>query len=30
MDLERRKLVDDPRGRLVLAGVDPKVLSTSE
>jgi acyl-CoA thioester hydrolase len=30
MDLERRKLVEDPRGRLELAGVDPKVLSTAE
>ncbi|WP_410659040.1 acyl-CoA thioesterase [Amycolatopsis sp. lyj-112] len=30
MDLERRKLVDDPRGRIEQAGVDLKVLSTSE
>jgi acyl-CoA thioester hydrolase len=30
MDLERRKLVEDPRARFVLAGVDPKVLSTAE
>jgi acyl-CoA thioester hydrolase len=30
MDLDRRKLVEDPRGRLLLAGVDPKVLSTGE
>jgi acyl-CoA thioester hydrolase len=30
MDLERRKLVADPRGRFELAGVDLKVLSTAE
>jgi len=30
MDLERRKLVTDPRGRFERAGVDLKVLSTSE
>jgi acyl-CoA thioester hydrolase len=30
MDLERRKLVDDPRGRLGRAGIDLKVMSTSE
>ena len=30
MDLERRKLVEDPRARFVLAGIDPKVLSTAE
>lgn len=30
MDLERRKLVEDPRGRFDLAGVDTKVLSSSE
>lgn len=30
MDLERRKLVSDPRGRFEQAGVDLKVLSTSE
>jgi acyl-CoA thioester hydrolase len=30
MDLEKRKLVEDPRGRLALAGVDPAVLSTAE
>lgn len=30
MDLERRKLVADPRGRFEQAGVDLKVLSTSE
>jgi acyl-CoA thioester hydrolase len=30
MDLGRRKLVEDPRGRFELAGVDPKVLSSSE
>jgi acyl-CoA thioester hydrolase len=30
MDLEKRKLVEDPRGRFALAGVDPTVLSTAE
>lgn len=30
MDLERRKLVDDPRGRFERAGFDLKVLSTTE
>ena len=30
MDLQRRKLVDDPRGRLERAGYDLKVLSTAE
>ncbi|GLY71023.1 acyl-CoA thioesterase [Amycolatopsis taiwanensis] len=30
MDLERRKLVDDPRGRLERAGFDLKVLTTSD
>ncbi|WP_435159462.1 acyl-CoA thioesterase [Amycolatopsis sacchari] len=30
MDLERRKLVDDPRGRFERAGYDLKLLSTSE
>ncbi|GAA4546729.1 acyl-CoA thioesterase [Amycolatopsis samaneae] len=30
MDLERRKLVDDPRGRFERAGVDIKVLSTAD
>ncbi|GHF80204.1 acyl-CoA thioester hydrolase [Amycolatopsis bartoniae] len=30
MDLERRKLVDDPRGRFERAGFDLKLLSTSE
>jgi acyl-CoA thioester hydrolase len=30
MDLARRKLVDDPRGRLERAGYDLKVLSTAE
>jgi acyl-CoA thioester hydrolase len=30
MDLDKRKLVEDPRGRFALAGVDPAVLSTAE
>jgi acyl-CoA thioester hydrolase len=30
MDLERRKLVDDPRGHLERGGVDMKMLSTAE
>ncbi|MFD8499904.1 acyl-CoA thioesterase [Amycolatopsis sp. NPDC059657] len=30
MDLDRRKLVEDPRGRLAAAGVDVALLSTSE
>ncbi|WP_236795327.1 thioesterase family protein [Amycolatopsis sp. GM8] len=30
MDLARRKLVDDPRGRFERAGYDLKVLSTAE
>jgi acyl-CoA thioester hydrolase len=30
MDLGKRKLVEDPRGRLALAGVDMKVLSNDE
>ncbi len=30
MDLERRKLVEDPRGRLQQAGIDTKVMSTAE
>ncbi|MEQ0562125.1 acyl-CoA thioesterase [Amycolatopsis sp. NEAU-NG30] len=30
MDLERRKLVDDPRGRFEAAGADLKLLSTAE
>ncbi|MET9002399.1 acyl-CoA thioesterase [Amycolatopsis sp. Hca4] len=30
MDLERRKLVEDPRGRFEAAGADLRVLSTSE
>lgn len=30
MDLERRKLVDDPRGRFEGAGFDLKVLTTSD
>jgi acyl-CoA thioester hydrolase len=30
MDLERRKLVDDPRGRFEAAGVDMALLSTNE
>jgi acyl-CoA thioester hydrolase len=30
MDLERRKLVEDPRGRFEAAGADLKLLSTSE
>jgi acyl-CoA thioester hydrolase len=30
MDLERRKLVDDPRGRFERAGFDLKVLTTSD
>ncbi len=30
MDLERRKLVEDPRARFERAGVDLKVLSTAE
>jgi acyl-CoA thioester hydrolase len=30
MDLERRKLVEDPRGKFVAAGADLKLLSTSE
>ncbi|TVT45092.1 acyl-CoA thioesterase [Amycolatopsis rhizosphaerae] len=30
MDLERRKLVDDPRGRFLRAGFDLSVLSTAE
>jgi len=30
MDLERRKLVEDPRGRFAEAGADLKVLSTAE
>jgi acyl-CoA thioester hydrolase len=30
MDLERRKLVDDPRGRFERAGYDLKLLSTAE
>jgi acyl-CoA thioester hydrolase len=30
MDLQRRKLVEDPRGRFEQAGVDLKVLTTSE
>jgi acyl-CoA thioester hydrolase len=30
IDLDRRKLVDDPRGRLLRAGVDLSVMSTAE
>jgi acyl-CoA thioester hydrolase len=30
MDLERRKLVDDPRGRFERAGFDLKILTTSD
>ncbi|MEU8637962.1 acyl-CoA thioesterase [Amycolatopsis sp. NPDC048633] len=30
MDLERRKLVADPRGRLEAAGADLRLMSTSE
>jgi acyl-CoA thioester hydrolase len=30
MDLERRKLVEDPRGRFAAAGADLKLLSTAE
>jgi acyl-CoA thioester hydrolase len=30
MDLDRRKLVDDPRGRFERAGIDLKKLSTGE
>ncbi|RZQ59308.1 acyl-CoA thioesterase [Amycolatopsis suaedae] len=30
MDLRRRKLVDDPRGHFERAGMDLKILSTSE
>lgn len=30
MDLERRKLVDDPRGRFERAGYDLKMMSTAE
>lgn len=30
MDLERRKLVEDPRGRFERAGYDLKLLSTAE
>ena len=30
MDLDKRKLVEDPRGRFALAGVDPLLLSTAE
>jgi len=30
MDLERRKLVEDPRGRFQAAGADMKLLSPSE
>lgn len=30
MDLERRKLVDDPRGRFERAGFDLKLLTTSD
>ena len=30
MDLERRKLVEDPRGRFEAAGADLRLMSTSE
>ncbi|HKS48910.1 MAG TPA: acyl-CoA thioesterase [Amycolatopsis sp.] len=30
MDLERRKLLDDPRGRFERAGIDLKILTTSD